>query len=127
MKNNFSHKGTKAQRIHFQKDLLCNFVSWCLRGYFHGMVRFSPAILILPFQARVNTRFTPTNDKKRSSDVGANLVFARAIGPGSASSYPLAPPQIRTSAINASGSSSYGFTARRWNVRPWLAVVESYS
>ncbi len=41
---------------------------------------FRTAILTLPFQARVNTRFTPTNDRKRSSDVGANLVFARATG-----------------------------------------------
>jgi hypothetical protein len=30
------------------------------------------AILILAFQARVNTRFTPTNARKRPSDVGAN-------------------------------------------------------
>jgi len=38
------------------------------------------------------------------------LVFPlEIIYPGSASSYPLAPPQTRTSAINASGSSDYGF------------------
>jgi hypothetical protein len=43
---------------------------------------YHPAIQILPFLTGVNTRFTPTNARKRPADVGArpDFMFTRTIG-----------------------------------------------